>query len=232
MALYLAQAGANLALVDVNQDRLQETRSECEAAGADCRTYLCNVANEQEVEATFQTIKSDFGELSALVNNAGILRDGMLIKVKDGELQDKMSLAAWQSVIDVNLTGVFLCGREAATLMALQGHGCIINISSVSRAGNMGQTNYSAAKAGVAAMTVTWAKELARHNVRSMAIASGVIKTAMTDSMKPEALEKFCKQVPLGRIGLPEEIAKTVKFILENDYLSGRVIEVDGGLRV
>jgi 3-oxoacyl-[acyl-carrier protein] reductase len=108
----------------------------------------------------------------------------------------------------------------------------IVNISSVSRAGNVGQTNYSAAKAGVAAMTVTWARELARHDIRCMAIAPGFIRTDMVASMKPEALERMIAQVPLGRLGTPEEIADTAVFIFENDYLTGRIIETDGGIRI
>src|SRR5690606_6215486 len=110
--------------------------------------------------------------------------------------------------------------------------GCLINIASISRAGNMGQSNYSAAKAGVAAMTVTWARELARYNIRSMAIAPGFIATEMTGVLQPEALEKMTAGIPLKRMGTPDEIASTVAFILENDYVSGRVIEVDGGLRL
>lgn len=233
MATDLAARGAKLALIDLNQERLDETRALCEEAGSEARTYLCNVAREEEVVATFKAIRDDFGQLDGLINNAGILRDGMLIKAKDGEISRKMSLAEWQAVIDVNLTGVFLCGREAAEAMILSGSkGCIINISSISRAGNMGQSNYTAAKAGVAAMAVTWAKELARHGIRAMAIAPGFIETEMTGSMKPEALEKMVKGIPLRRMGQPSEIASTVAFILENDYLSGRVIEVDGGLRI
>jgi 3-oxoacyl-[acyl-carrier protein] reductase len=178
-------------------------------------------------------VVADFGALHGLVNNAGILRDGLLLKVKDGEIVKKMSLAEWQAVIDVNLTGVFLCGREAATKMVELGcAGAIINISSVSRAGNMGQTNYSAAKAGVAAMSVTWAKELARYNIRSAAIAPGFIGTEMIASMKPEALAKMEAQIPLRRVGTPEEIAHTAAFIFENDYITGRVIETDGGIRL
>ena len=136
-------------------------------------------------------------------------------------------------MIDVNLTGVFLCGREAATHMIQSREGgVIINISSVSRAGNIGQTNYSAAKAGVAAMTVTWAKELARHNIRAGAIAPGFINTDMVASMKPEALEKTTSQIPLRRLGDPNEIAHTAKYIFENDYFTGRIIEIDAGTRM
>lgn len=233
MAVYLAGKGAKLAVIDLNEERLQETVQLCQEAGSEARFYLCNVAKEADVESCFSQIITDFGKLDGLVNNAGILRDALMIKAKDGEIVKRMSLEQWQSVIDVNLTGVFLCGREAATKMIETGtSGCIVNIASISRAGNMGQSNYSAAKAGVAAMTVTWAKELARYGIRSMAVAPGFIETEMTGSMKPEALDMMTKQIPLRRMGQPDEIAQTIAFILENDYLSGRIIEVDGGLRV
>jgi 3-oxoacyl-[acyl-carrier protein] reductase len=126
-----------------------------------------------------------------------------------------------------------LCGREAAERMIRGGNGgCIINISSLSRAGNFGQTNYSAAKAGVAALTVVWAKELARHEIRVNAIAPGFIKTEMVASMKPEILEKMAAGIPAGRLGEPDEIAAAVEFIFTNDYLNGRILEIDGGQRL
>jgi 3-oxoacyl-[acyl-carrier protein] reductase len=233
IAVGLAAKGAKLALVDLNQERLDESVQLCKEAGGDGRGYIANVAVEDAVVDLFEQVITDFGAMHGLVNNAGILRDGLLLKVKDGEIVKKMSLAEWQAVIDVNLTGVFLCGREAAAKMVELGcEGAIINISSVSRAGNMGQTNYSAAKAGVAAMAVTWAKELARYNIRSAAIAPGFIGTEMIASMKPEALAKMEAQIPLRRVGTPEEIAHTAAFIFENDYITGRVIETDGGIRL
>jgi len=233
MAQHLAQQGAKLALIDINQEKLNDAIALCEQNGSKAVGYLCNVANEEEVIRTFKQINSDFTQLDGLVNNAGILRDGLLIKAKEGKISAKMSLAQWQSVIDVNLTGVFLCGREAAEIMIKnQANGCIINISSISRAGNIGQSNYSAAKAGVSAMAVTWAGELARYGIRCAAIAPGFIATDMTSSMKPEILEAMIQHIPLRRMGLPTEIAQTVTFILENDYLSGRVIEIDGGMRL
>lgn len=233
MALSLAKKGASLALIDMNQDRLNETQQACEAHGVQVKIYLCNVSKENEVEATFNAIASDFGQLDGLINNAGILRDSLLLKAKEGAVHSKMSLQQWQAVIDVNLTGVFLCGREAATKMIeTKRSGCIINISSVARAGNIGQSNYSAAKAGVVALTVTWAKELARYGIRSMAIAPGFMETEMTASMKPEAQEHMKKVIPLGFAGRPDFIEQTVVHILENDYLTGRTIEVDGGLRI
>ena len=233
MATALAAKGAKLALVDLNQEKLDAGVTACKLAGGDARGYLANVAKEDDVIALFDQIVADFGTLHGVINNAGILRDGMLIKAKDGEVVKKMSLAEWQAVIDVNLTGVFLCGREAAERMIKLGsEGVIINISSLSKAGNMGQTNYSAAKAGVAAMTVTWAKELARHGIRCAGIAPGFIATDMVASMKPEALEKMSSGVPLKRLGEPDEIAQSAVFIFENDYYTGRIIETDGGIRI
>jgi 3-oxoacyl-[acyl-carrier protein] reductase len=144
-----------------------------------------------------------------------------------------MTMDQWNLVMDVNLTGTFLCGREAACKMIELGtSGCIVNISSVSRSGNMGQTNYTATKAGVQAMAVTWAKELSRYGIRAASIAPGYIGTEMVMSMKPEALEKIAAGIPAKRLGKPEEIASTVTFILENDYVNGRCFEVDGGLRI
>ncbi|WP_066963022.1 SDR family oxidoreductase [Microbulbifer sp. Q7] len=233
MAEYLAGRGARLALIDVNQERLDESVAACSEKGAEARSYVIDVANEAAVDGGFADINRDFGGLDVLVNNAGIMRDGMLLKVKDGKVAERMSLAQWQSVIDVNLTGVFLCTRAAAAIMAEKGDGgVIVNISSVSRAGNMGQTNYSASKAGVATMTVTWARELARYGVRVAAIAPGFIGTDMVAQMRPEILDGLVKQVPLRRIGEPDEIASTVSFIIENDYLTGRVVEIDGGARM
>ncbi|NRQ00922.1 SDR family oxidoreductase [Marinobacterium sp. xm-d-530] len=233
MALELANKGARLALVDLNQDDLDETLNQVKAAGSDGRTYVCNVSKEAEVEALFESIVADMGGLNGLVNNAGITRDGLFIKVKDGEIVSKMSMDQWNLVMDVNLTGTFLCAREAAAQMIKnKQEGCIINISSISRSGNMGQTNYTATKAGVEAMAVTWAKELARYGIRAASIAPGYIGTEMVMAMKEEAREKIAAGIPAKRLGKPEEIAHTVSFILENDYVSGRCFEVDGGLRI
>ncbi|WP_044423009.1 SDR family oxidoreductase [Pseudomonas syringae group genomosp. 3] len=235
MAEYLAGKGANLALVDLNQEKLDQAVAACVALGVKARAYLCNVANEEQVVDTVNKVAEDFGAVHGLVNNAGILRDGLLVKVKDGEMT-KLSLAQWQAVIDVNLTGVFLCTREVAAKMIEQkSQGAIINISSISRAGNIGQTNYSAAKAakaGVAAATVTWARELARYGIRVAGVAPGFIETEMTASMRPEALEKMTSAIPLKRMGKPDEIAHSVAYILENDYFSGRILELDGAMRI
>ena len=192
MAKAFAAKGARLALIDVNEDALVKTSDELRAGGVDVEMFTTDVINEDRVEATFQAVADTFGQLNGLINNAGITRDALTLKVKGGEIVDKMSLSQWQSVIDVNLTGVFLCGREAAVQMVKTGsEGVVVNISSISRAGNFGQANYSAAKAGVVAMTGAWAKEFARFNIRTGAIAPGFIATEMVRAMKPEVLEKM-----------------------------------------
>ncbi len=233
MALELAGKGTKLALVDLNQADLDETAGLCMELGVEARTYIANVADEEQVEQLFTDIARDFSAINGLVNNAGITRDGLFLKAKDGQVVSKMSMEQWNQVINVNLTGTFLCAREAAAKMIETGsEGCIINISSISRAGNMGQTNYTATKAGVEAMAVTWAKELVRYGIRAASIAPGFIGTEMVMGMKPEALEKIEAMIPAKRLGKPEEIAKTVSFIFENDYINGRCIEVDGALRI
>ncbi|QJT34621.1 SDR family oxidoreductase [Aeromonas media] len=233
IALRLASQGAVLALIDVNRADLEVTEAEVRSRDGRCALFVCNVADEPEVEATFVAIEEQLGALHGLVNCAGILRDGMLIKMKEGELVEKMSLSQWQAVIDVNLTGTFLCGREGAALMAKGGQGgVIINISSIARAGNIGQSNYAASKAGVASLVVTWGRELARHGIRVMGIAPGVFATDMTAAMKPEAMARMQQAIPVGALGQGEQLAQTVQFILANDYLSGRIIDLDGGLRL
>ncbi len=234
MALGLADKGARLALVDLDSEGLENTRRQCQQKGVEARTYPVNIANEDAVVGLFDDVVGDFGALHGLVNNAGITRDSMLVKAKDGKIVSKMSLAQWQAVIDVNLTAVFLCGREAAARMIELGvdEGVIVNISSIARAGNFGQSNYSAAKAGVAAMATTWAKELARYNIRAAAIAPGVIETEMVRQMPAEVLNQMKRVVPLARMGTPGHIAQTLEFILENDYVSGRVFEIDGAFRI
>lgn len=233
MAKRLASHKCGLALVDLDADSIAATAAACEEAGATVKTYGANVAAEDDVVALFDQVVADFGGVDGLVNNAGITRDGLLVKFRDGEFVAKMSLEQWQQVIDVNLTGVFLCGREAAQRMIECGSkGVIVNISSISRAGNMGQTNYAAAKAGVQSMAVVWAKELARYGIRAASIAPGFINTEMVAGMKEEARNKLTSGIPLRRMGEPDEIASTVEFIFENDYVSGRCFEIDGALRL
>jgi 3-oxoacyl-[acyl-carrier protein] reductase len=233
MALAFAERGADIAALDRDATALEEARAACESLGTRARAYVLDVTQEAQVVKTFDAIAADFKRLDVIINNAGITRDALLVKAQDGAIHSKMSLAQWQSVMDVNLTGVFLCGREGAERMIQLGNGgLIINISSISREGNPGQTNYSAAKAGVAAMTVVWAKELARYGIRSAAIAPGFCATEILAAMKPEMLDRVKAAVPLRRLGEPAEIAATAVFIAENDFVTGRVIEVDGGLRL
>jgi len=233
MALAFAQKRANVALLDLNAEDLAQTQALCEAEGVRAETYICNVTREQDVESTLDRIVQDFGRFDVMINNAGITKDALLVKVQDGKVVSKMSMDQWRAVVDVNLTGVFLGAREAAARMiALGNGGAIISTSSISRSGNMGQSNYSATKAGVVSMTVVWAKELARYGIRTGAIAPGFTRTEILDTMKPEMIERAVNAVPLRRMAEPAEMAHAAIFIAENDYFSGRVIEVDGGQRL
>jgi 3-oxoacyl-[acyl-carrier protein] reductase len=232
-ALAFAAKGAAIAALDLRASDLAETCALCSARGVRALPFAVDVTQEAQVIAGLDAVVAEFGRLDVIVNNAGITKDALLVKSKDGAIVSKMTLAQWQSVIDVNLTGVFLCGREAAERMIRLGNGgLIVNISSISREGNAGQTNYSATKAGVAAMTVVWAKELARHGIRCAAIAPGFCATEILAAMKPEVVARVQSAIPLNRLGEPEEIASTAVFIAENGFVTGRVIEVDGGLRL
>jgi len=233
IALAFAERGAIPVLLDLDAASLRETEDLCIKAGATPSVVACNVAVEEQVIGTFKKIAERHGAIDVLVNNAGITRDALLLSVSDGHVTKRMTLEQWQTVIDVNLTGVFLCAREAATYMVERGtQGVIINISSIARAGNMGQTNYAAAKAGVVAMTVSWAKELARHAIRVGAIAPGFTATEMMMGMKPDMRDKIAGALPLKRPAEAAEMAHAALFIAENDYFSGRVLELDGALRL
>jgi 3-oxoacyl-[acyl-carrier protein] reductase len=233
IAAAFADKGARIALIDLVPADVEATRAEFAGRGVDVRAYTANVAKEDQVVAALDRVVADFGRLDVMVNNAGIIKDALLLKVKDGAVVSKMTLEQWQAVIDVNLTGVFLCGREAAERMVKLGHGgVIINIASISKAGNAGQSNYSAAKAGVTAMATVWARELARFGIRAASIAPGFTRTDLLAGMPPEMLEKVTAPVPLKRLGLPEEVGHAAVFIAENDYFTGRSVDVDGGLRL
>ena len=233
MARRLAAQGARLALLDYQTGLLNDIASGLDMQEDDLLLLQCDVSKEAEVDEAFAKAAEHFGRIDVLVNNAGITRDALTLKFRDGELVSRMSLEHWQAVIDVNLTGVFLCGRAAAEQMVRAGNGgLIVNISSISRAGNVGQANYSATKAGVAAMTVTWSKEFARYGIRVNTISPGFIGTDILNAMKPEALAKLTAMIPAGRIGDPDEIAHTVQYLVENDYVNGRNIEIDGALRL
>jgi len=233
IATELINQGAKVAFVDLGADATESSRLRADPDGQDSHAYTADISNELEVSELFSTIEMDLGPISGIVNNAGILRDGLLVKAKDGDIVSTMSLEQWQSVIDVNLTGVFLCGREAAAQMIRNKiEGVIINISSISRAGNAGQSNYAAAKAGVSALTATWAKELARHGIRVADIAPGIFATDMVKQMPENMRERLETQIPLRRSGELGEITGSVCYLIGNDYFTGRTLEVDGGLRM
>jgi 3-oxoacyl-[acyl-carrier protein] reductase len=219
--------GAKPFVVDVVQENLDALRAETGIPG-----QILDVSNEQAVEAFFESYTAANGAPDALVNNAGITADALFIKQK-GEEITKFPFANWERVLNVNLTGVFLCAREAAFQMVKSKvKGVIVNISSISRSGNLGQTNYSAAKSAVDAMTVTWAKELSRYGIRVGAIAPGYINTEMVAKIRPDMLEKIVANIPVGRLGDMQEISRAVQFIVANDFFTGRVLEVDGGQRI
>ena len=180
----------------------------------------------------FDRITAELGAPHGLVNNAGITRDALLVKVRDGGLVSKMTLEQWQAVIDVNLTGVFLCGREAAAKMiANERRGVIINIASISRAGNVGQTNYSAAKAGVHGFTMALAQEGARKGVTVNTVSPGYIGTEMVMAVPEDVRNQIIAQIPVGRLGKPEEIGRAVAFLAAEDsgFITGADMYVNGG---
>jgi 3-oxoacyl-[acyl-carrier protein] reductase len=232
-ALDLARQGARVGVCSTHEPALRQLESEFDQERLSLWTHDADVSDPAEVEHLFERFVRDHGSIDALVNNAGITRDSLLVRQRADGALCKMSWDDWRRVIDVNLGGVFLCGREAASHMVDAGtHGVIVNISSVCRAGNIGQTAYSAAKAGVVAMTATWAKELARFGIRVVSIAPGYISTQMTDALRPDVREKIERSIPAGRMGACDEISHALRFVLQNEYVSGRVIEVDGGLRL
>jgi 3-oxoacyl-[acyl-carrier protein] reductase len=230
-----AAKGATVVIGDVLAEAIDAAVAEVKAAGGKAVGKVTDVRDEVQVAALMDFAVAQ-GGLDVCVANAGILRDGLLLKVdkETRKVAGSMALKQWQDVIDVNLTGVFLTCREAAARMVDLGKGGnLILMSSISRAGNFGQTNYSAAKAGVVALAVTWSKELARFGIRVNAIAPGFIETPMViKDMKPEALEKFRSTIPIGRLGRPDEIAQTASYIVECDLVTGVCVEATGGIRL
>ena len=238
-AARLLEEGAAVSAWDLSPEGL----SSLAAAHPDGRLHCAavDVSDEAQVERAMSEAWSALGGLNGLVNNAGIFRDALLVKRdrESGALRE-MSLAQWQQVIDVDLTGPFLCTRALSRRLleakgdgdGAGGGGLIVNISSISRAGNMGQSNYSAAKAGLIADTVTWAKELAPAQIRVAAIAPGFVATPILEGMRPELVEKMVQRVPLQRLGSPEEIYQGLRFIIQCDYFTGRCLDIDGGLRI
>lgn len=233
MAKRLGAAGAKLALIDRAETMLVKAQQELAALNIHSIAYTLDICDEKAVEKTFQKIPTDFGQLNGLVNNAGLAGGALLVTVENGKTVGKISMADWQRLIDVNLTGSFLCGREAASIMACAGKGgCIVNISSVAAAGSPGQSQYSASKAGVLALTVVWSKDLAPYGIRCAAVSPGMADTAILGDINPQMLEESYKAIPAHRMATPDEIAAGVEFIFCNDYFNGRTLAIDGGLRV
>ncbi len=233
-ALELAKAGASVAVCDLNLAGAEETAGMAKGGGK-VVAIEADVSKEDQVQTAIAKTVDALGGLNVLVNNAGLFKDALLVKVdKDSGEIKRMSLANWQKVIDVDLTGPFLCTREFAAhcIQTKTQPAVVVNISSIARYGNAGQTNYSAAKAGLVADTDVWAKELARYGIRTGAIAPGFVDTPILQGMKPEVLEGMLKPVPLRRVAKPEEIFLAVKFIIECDYFTGRCIDIDGGMRL
>lgn len=222
----LAEAGAKVAVGDVNEKLLAELPPAI-------KTRKLDVSNEADITAFVEWANTELGGLNGLINNAGILRDGLLVK-KDRETGkvSKLSTEQFNAVINVNLTGATLMVREVVAKMAetAQKPGVIVNMSSIARHGNRGQSNYVSAKAALAANTVTWSREFAPFGIRVGAVAPGMVETPMTSGMNQKALSAFVEKIPVGRIGQPEDLWLAVKFILECDYFNGRTIDVDGGL--
>ncbi|MGH7293433.1 MAG: SDR family oxidoreductase, partial [Polyangiaceae bacterium] len=192
-----------------------------------------DVRREGDITEFVAWARDAMGGLNALVNNAGIIRDGMLVK-RDrttGEIK-KMTTEDWRAVLDVNLTGATLMVREVVALMlATESRpGVVVNMSSISRLGNRGQSNYVSSKAALAANTLTWAREFAPYGVRVVAVAPGMIETPMTQGMNQKARDALVAAIPVGRIGVPEDIWQAVRFAIECEYVNGRTLEIDGGL--
>jgi 3-oxoacyl-[acyl-carrier protein] reductase len=222
----LHEAGAAVAAGDVDEVGLA-------TLPAGVRRRRLDVADDADCEAFVAWAAAELGGVNALVNNAGILRDGLLVK-KDratGEIR-KLSTADWRAVLDVNLSGATFMVRElVARMLATETRpGVIVNISSIARHGNRGQSNYVAAKSALAANTLTWAREFAPYGIRVAAVAPGMIETPMTHGMNQKARDALVAGIPVGRIGQPEDIWQAVRFALECDYFDGRTIDVDGGL--
>ena len=224
IALQLAADGADLALCDVKPEWLEDTATKVRALGRRAEGYAMNVADGAAVGEAVARVVADFGRIDVLVNNAGITRDTLLIRMSEED---------WDAVLDVNLKGAFLVTKAVVKHMMKQRSGAIVNIASVvGIMGNAGQANYTASKAGLIALTKTTAKELGSRNVRVNAVAPGFIRTAMTDKLSEPIREAMLKMVPLGRLGEPEDVAKAVAFLASDAaaYVNGQTLAVCGGM--
>jgi 3-oxoacyl-[acyl-carrier protein] reductase len=231
-ALRFAEEGAKVVICDVNEEVGQETVKEL---GAEAAFYKVNVADHEEVKKWVDDVVAKYGHVDVIVSNAGILRDGQLVKVKEGQLVGQMSEADFDLVISINLKGVFNCAQAAAPHMIKQGGGVILNATSVvGLDGNFGQTNYVATKSGVIGMTKVWARELGKYGVRINAVAPGFTATEILVSMPEKIIDGMKAHTPLGRLGEPRDIANAYLFLASDEaaFITGETLRVDGGIVV
>ena len=225
IALKFAQNGANVIInYSSSQSQAENLKEEIEKIGTKAMIIKCDVSNSDEVNQMFSQIEKEFGRLDVLVNNAGITKDGLILRMNEED---------FDKVIAINLKGAFLCAKAAAKMMVKQRFGNIINISSVvGITGNIGQANYAASKAGIIGLTKSLAKELASRNIRVNAIAPGFIKTDMTEVLSDKVKETMLSSIPLGRFGEADEVANVALFLASSlsSYITGQVIVVDGGM--
>ena len=231
-AQLFAAKGAKVVICDVNPEAGEAT---VKALGPEHRFYQVDVTNRDAVQAWVDDVVAQYGRIDVLINNAGVLRDNQLVKVKNGALVKQMPEADFDLVIAVNLKGVFNCTQAVAPHMITGGGGVILNASSiVGLDGNFGQTNYVATKAGVIGMTKVWARELGRHNIRVNAVAPGFTATEMVMAMPQRILDGMKARTPLGRMGQPRDIANAYLFLASDEasFITGVVLRVDGGIVV
>ncbi|MCG0278619.1 MAG: 3-oxoacyl-ACP reductase FabG [Thermanaeromonas sp.] len=225
-ALLFAREGAKVVICDFDEEAGQKTLEELRATGAAALFFKVDVTDRASVQAMVEATKKEFGRIDILINNAGITSDALLTKMTEEQ---------WDKVIAVNLKGVFNCTQAVVPVMLEQGSGVILNASSVVGVyGNIGQTNYAATKAGVIGMTKSWAKELGRKGIRVNAVAPGFILTDMTAKVPQKILDMMKEKTPLGRLGLPQDVAAAYLFLASDEasYINGQVLGVDGGLMI
>ncbi|MBI9032321.1 3-oxoacyl-[acyl-carrier-protein] reductase [bacterium] len=224
IAQKFAEMQAKTVILDINQEIVDKAVDELKKLDLMAYGYALDVTNSDLVETVLKQINQDLGSLDVLINNAGITKDNLLMRMKESE---------WDAVINVNLKGTYNCTQKICRYMMKQKSGVIINIASViGIMGNAGQANYAASKGGIIALTKSTAKELASRNIRANAIAPGFIETDMTASLSPEVVESYAKAIPLGKMGQAEDIANLCLFLASDEakYITGQTINVDGGL--